>query len=139
MNLKQLAVAVVAVAGFANAGVTRADDYDHMEPLVHQLQTKSKKLYKEVHMHLPGVSHPHKDTKEMERLANHLHDLIHRRENTPHVREEVSKLAKLTHHVEEQIDDLARSGRHDFSTIQHLRMAVRQIDRIAHHLAEHVN
>jgi hypothetical protein len=72
----------------------------------------------------------------MERLARHIHEVIHRGAGVRHLRRDVEELDRVFHHVEDLVNDLGRSRRIDPWTYRVIRSSLGRIERTLHHLRD---
>jgi hypothetical protein len=139
--------AVLAMAGmFVAAETAKAE---HIDDLAYQLQSQTRRLYREVRAHYRHTSqyrHLANDTYKMYRLAGHIHELAHHQEDIHHIHDDLHELDELYHHVDELIDDIEHTSFHDpyghhghiHGDTHHVRELMGSIDVTMHHLLEDV-
>jgi hypothetical protein len=138
-TLKTGAAVVVAVAGLFAGGTARAQSFAHIDRLAVQLERDARAMHREVDLHFrrtPQYRHLHDDVSEMERLARHIHEVVHRGASVRHLRSDVEELDRLFHHVEDLVEDLARFRGIDPYAFSHFRWSLRRMERTLHHLRD---
>jgi hypothetical protein len=135
-----LRMAALAVVGLlAGAGSANAQTAKHVDRVVVKLQRDLRDLHREVDRHFRDTRRYReldRHVVEMEQAAAHIHKVLHEGGGRRHLREDVRKLDRLFHHVEEVVDEIAERGRVDRRTVRHIREMMRQVGSSLHHLKE---
>jgi hypothetical protein len=133
-------VITTAVAALVTtAGTAQADVYQHLDSLAVKLQGQVRELHREVDLHFRNTTayrHLHADMEQMERAAEHIHEVAHQRGSVTHLRADVERLDRLYHHMEGVIHDLAHDRRIDRQTIRHLQREMAAVGDTLHHMRE---
>lgn len=135
-------LAVALLGTFAGTAAAQAPSRQHIDRLAVQLQRQLSDLHKEVDAHFRATAQYReldRDVAEMERLAAHIHEVVDRGGGLGHIRADVGKLHRLVHHVEGQVEGIARSGQIGRRTLAHLRVAVERVASTVHHLEEELH
>jgi chemotaxis protein histidine kinase CheA len=132
MTPTRLLIAPLALACglFAAPATARADSFDHIDRLAGKLEAQAKSLHQEVHEHFrhtPQYEHLDRDVRQIQRLADAIHDQVRRGTNARALRVEVRALDRVYRHVEELVDDLGRARAIDRQAYRHLK---RELDRL---------
>src|SRR5262245_39830235 len=101
---------LAAACGLFAAAPASAQSFAHIHPLAVALERQAEQLHDEVHAHFrptPAYRHLDRDASEMERLARHIHEVVHHGGSVRHLRADVESYDRLFHHVEEVIADAA--------------------------------
>lgn len=135
-----LSLPALALLGlFAGSGSAQAQSSGHIDRPAFRLQRQAQEMHREVQAHFrhtPAFRHLDRDVAALERLAGHVHEVAHRRGSGWHLRSDVDRLDRLYHHIEEQVDSLARYRGADYRTVAHLRRALAEMGRTLHHLRD---
>lgn len=132
-------VAAAFAALLAGGSTAQAVPYAHVDQLAYRLQKQTQELHREVDIHFrntPLYAHLHRDIVEMQKLAQHIHEVAHHEGDILHLRADVEKLDQLYHHVETLVAQLARDPRIDNQTIRHISQEMYQIGQTLHHLRD---
>lgn len=132
-------VATAFAALLAGGNTAQAVPYVHVDQLAYRLQKQTQELHREVDIHFrntPLYAHLHRDIVEMQKLAQHIHEVAHHEGDVNHLRLDVDKLDQLFHHIEALVGELARDPRIDDQTIRHISQEMYQINQTLHHLRD---
>jgi hypothetical protein len=116
--------------------------FQHIDRLARQLERQARDLHEEVDNHFrpsPQYRHLHDDVEELEELADHIHDVLHRGASVTHLRADARKLDRLFHHVEDLVRDMGRSRTIDRRAYAHLRESLSRLEDTVHHLLDDLN
>lgn len=122
--------------------VPMGPSFQHIDRLARQLERQARDLHDEVDAHFrptPQYRHLHNDVEELEQLADHIHDVIHRGASVNHLRADARKLDRLFHHVEDLVQDMGRSRTIDRRAYFHLRQSLSRLEDTVHHLLDDLN
>jgi hypothetical protein len=147
-------ILTVALAGFALTPVANADTYGHIDELAVQLERYAARLDKEFalhYRHTSQYSHLRSDSREMARLARHVHDVAHNHGSLAHLESDLRDLDRLFHHVEDLVDDIGfhadhnyhggfgyHGGGHIHGETGHVHRLLHAMEDILHHLQSDV-
>jgi hypothetical protein len=116
--------------------------YERIHSLARQLERDARFMLSETHAHFRGApSYRQFDAQvhEIERLADHIHELVDRRASFFHVRNDVDRLDRLYHSTERLFDAMVSWRRLDPQTAVHVRRALNRVERDVHALRELMN
>jgi hypothetical protein len=145
-------ILTIILVGFALTPVAKADTYSHIDGLAVQLTQYARLLDREFSLHYrhtPKYGHLRNDTRNMIRLADHMHDVAHHHGSLAHLQSDLRQLDRLFHHIEELVDDIEHDAihSHDFhghfgghihGDTHHVRRILRSMEDTLHHLMEDV-
>jgi hypothetical protein len=143
-------ILTVALAGFALAPAAQADTYGHIDQLANQLEKYATRLDREFALHYRHTSqyaHLRSDSREMARLARHVHEVAHNYGSLSHLESDLRSLDRRFHHVEELVEDIEFHSAHDYhggfgyhggghihGEISHVRGLLNAMEATLHHL-----
>jgi hypothetical protein len=129
---------VLVLSTFATTA--SADTYDHIDELACSIERNSDRLVGEVrrYRHTPEYQYLVSDARDMERLADHIHDLARRHGSLHQLQCDVNDLARKFHHLEALFTRVERSASLGYGHIHGDRCQVRHflglIERDLHFL-----
>lgn len=121
-----------------------ANEYRHIDSLAVQIQNKTKLLVKETvhYRHTGNYYHMVEDTREMARLARHIHKVAHNEGSIYHLEADLNDLDRIFHHIEGLFDltelDAAHGGGHVHGNTKHVKKLLKRIERCIHHMRDDV-
>jgi hypothetical protein len=127
-------------SGHTHSGVS--PHYDRIHSLARQLERDARSLLSETDTHFRGSpSYRQFDAQvhEIERLADHIHDLVDHRAGFIHLRNDVERLDRLYHSTESLFNGMASWRRLDRETFFHLRRTLNRVERDIHGLRDLMN
>jgi hypothetical protein len=122
------------------ATTASADTYDHIDELACSIERNSDRLLSEVrrYRHTPEYAHLVSDARDMERLADHIHDLARRHGSLHHLQSDVADLGCKLRHMEATFDRVERNASRGYGHVHGDRCQVRHllglIERDLHYL-----
>jgi hypothetical protein len=110
---RPIATLALAIATFSTS--VFADTYHDIDRLALSIERQTKSLTREAvrYRHIPYYGHLIADTREIARLADHLHEVAHHHGSLAHLESDLAELDSHFHHIEmvyEQIEELAARG-----------------------------
>jgi hypothetical protein len=151
-------VLTVALAGFGLTSAAQADTYEHIDTLAVQLERYAARLDREFALHYRHTSqyaHLRSDSREMARLARHVHDVAHNHGSLAHLQSDLRNLDQLFHHVEDLVDDIEfhaahnahgyhggfgyHGGGHIHGETRHVARLLHAMEDVLHHLQSDIN
>jgi chemotaxis protein histidine kinase CheA len=143
MSTKLMTAAVTPLAltmfSLFSASPARADDFTHIHRLARFVDRQARELDEEVEANFrntPQYRHLHRDTEEIEELAEHIHQLIDRGASIQHIRRDVQRLDRLVDHVEDLVRELGAFRQIDRTAFFRLSRSAEQLERTIHRLRE---
>jgi hypothetical protein len=110
-KLAVFGLAIVCTAGAA--ADARAQSFHHIDELAMRLEGQTARLAADLryhYRHTRQFRHLYHDVVEMNRLARHIHDMVHQADCLDHIRADVAELDELFHHVEDLVADMGGPG-----------------------------
>ncbi len=142
-SLKSLALTVLVGTGFLGvSNKAQAYCYYRIDSLALRMERQACVLRREVHAHFrpcPQFAHLDADVAQLERLAQHIHNLAHHRGCISHIRADVEQMDRLFHHIEDLVEGISRSGAIHWREVAHLRMALNRLSFTLHALRNELN
>ncbi|TWU48691.1 hypothetical protein Poly51_45920 [Rubripirellula tenax] len=136
------AIASVALTMCVFAGSAFADTYRHIDLLALQIARETKLLVLESshYRHTPQYRHLLDDTRDMARLADHIHDLAHHHGELVHMESDVAQLDAKFHHLEGLFHAIEREARFGngriYGNTAHVGRLLHSIEDAIHHLQD---
>jgi hypothetical protein len=140
MNWKKHILAMAIVTGvslFGLASTAQAQSFRNVDKLARQLERQTRDMHKEVHEHFqasPQYQHLEADVTKMQKLAQHMHDLVDRNGNARHLRQDMNELDQVYHHIQGLVREMAQSRQLNFQAFRHFREDLQRIETTLHHL-----
>lgn len=119
-----------------------ADTYHHIDQLALDIARQTETLASESrhYRHTPEYRHLLSDTREMARLADHMHDLAHHHGSISHLASDLAQLDAKFHHVESLFDHIEHSASYGYghihSNTSHVKRLLNSIANDIHHLEQ---
>lgn len=136
MTLSHLKVATLFSTFFAfltmTAGSAKADHFDIMHSYAKTLESQAERIERDVNSlcsHLPFYRDLKADVREMERLADHIHDITHDKASLRHIESDLRDLDARFHEVEAVAEQLRRMTRSS-ADCRHNRIDEYQVRRL---------
>jgi hypothetical protein len=143
-------ILTLALAGFAFTGAAQADTYGHIDQLALQLEKYATRLDREFALHYRHTSqyaHLRSDSREMARLARHVHEVAHNYGSLSHLESDLRSLDRRFHHLEDLVNDIEFHAAHDYhggfdyhggghihGETSHVRSLLNAMEDTLHHL-----
>ena len=152
MRTTMLAITTLLSVG-AVAQTATASTYRHIDELALRMQRQSREIYYELaerHTRLPGYGHLRSDAARLYRLAQHIHEVAHRRGSVRHLQDDLRDADRLFHHMGELLERRVRHAHGHRCTDLHcgcraprpsgrLRSLMRQLENTLHHLQDDID
>lgn len=138
-TLTTLVLALTTLSASASA-----DTYHHIDQLALSIDRKSQQLRREIvhYRHTPEYTHLSADTRELGRLAKHMHEVAHHHGSLAHLQADLKKLDSVFHHMEatfEQTEAAAAHGHgHIHGSTSHVGRLLHSVEDDIHHLQDDV-
>ncbi|MCA9246523.1 MAG: hypothetical protein KDA42_05390 [Planctomycetales bacterium] len=137
---------LLATAALLAASNAQAASYEHIDRLALQLAGQMNELTEEFSTHYRHTSlygHLINDARDAARLADHIHELAHYRGNISHMRDDLNRLDREFHHLEEVLGQLNRQvhygyGGHAHGDTQHVFYLMHEVEENLHHLRDDI-
>ncbi|WP_153558724.1 hypothetical protein [Roseimaritima sediminicola] len=120
----------------------QADTYEHIDQLALRIAGNARRLIPETrhYRHTHEYRHLLSDARDLERLADHLHELAHHHGSLHHMQADVASLDRRFHHLEDLIESIERHSRHGHGHVhghtEHVWSLLHAIEDDLHHLQE---
>jgi hypothetical protein len=121
-----------------------ADTYRHIDELALDIQRQSRLLMRESshYRHTPEYRHLLSDTRDIYKLAAHMHEVAHQHGSLAHLESDLRELDSEFHHLESVFDRVERESSHGHGHVHgytgHVKELLKSIEADIHHLQEDV-
>ncbi len=143
--MKTIITKILSVSAILTATSTlHANEYRHIDSLAVQIQNKTKLLVKETvhYKYTANYFHMLEDTREMARLARHIHEVAHNEGNIFHLEADLNDLDRAFHHVERLFDTTeigaAYGAGHVQGNTKHVKRLLDKIEDCIHHMRDDI-
>ncbi|MFK8111603.1 MAG: hypothetical protein AB8B91_05360 [Rubripirellula sp.] len=133
---------LAAIALLFTATTASADTYHHIDQLALSIERQAKRLVSESrhYRHTPQYRELRDDSRDLARLADHLHDVAHDHGSLAHMESDLFELDAKFHHLESLFDCVERAASyghgHVHGNTSHVRRLLNSIENDIHHLQE---
>ena len=117
-----------------------ANTYHHIDNLALTIERQSQQLRREIvhYRHTPEYTHLYADTRELSRLANHMHEVAHRRGSLAHLQADLKQLDSAFHHMEATFENAEAAAAHGHGHVHgstsHIGRLLHAVETNIHHL-----
>jgi hypothetical protein len=124
------------------SGSASADTYHHIDEVALAISQQTKEFVRESrhYRHTPEYRHLISDTRELARLADHVHELAHHHGSVEHLEADLEGLDSTFHHLESVFVGIERGAAwghgHTHGGTSHVRYLLKAIEENIHHLQE---
>ena len=133
-------LATLAVTFTALATSASADTYHHIDQIALTIERQTQQLRREIvhYRHTPEYAHLYADTREIARLAKHMHEVAHHHGSLAHLQADLRTLDSVFHHMEQTFRAAEASAAHGHGHIHgstsHVRHLLHLIEENIHHI-----
>ena len=145
MTIFAKTAAALTLACTVFSGAAFADTYHHIDQLAVSVERQARQLQCAVsshYRHTPEYGHLIADTRQLARVAEHMHEVAHDHGSLSHLQADLRQVDAAFHHLErtlEHIDeDSFRGHGYIHGSTSHVRRIMQSLEQTIHHLEDDV-